>query len=201
MTSVATPSTWPGYKVTASCTDILTRTILTHPGRSSQQVRELGLPKILDVIYVGCPASGKAEGVLELRMALYDIAFSLTLPRCKCSFITWQDCLYLCLCPCPVPPLPLSSSSLFLLPPLFFPHTPFLSLSSHLSLPPLSPPSLSPLSFSFPSSATHGAASRTKLLEQPIPASFLKLEERVRELAVERRAEDKPPMLTEGLFR
>ena len=64
----------------------------TQPGRSSQQVRELGLPKILDVIYVGCPASGKAEGVLELRMALYDISFSLTLPRCKYSFITWQGC-------------------------------------------------------------------------------------------------------------
>ena len=72
-----------------SCNTLHSHTpILTPPGRSAQQVRELGLPKILDVIYVGCPASGKAEGVLELRMALYDIAFSLTLPRCKCLFIT-----------------------------------------------------------------------------------------------------------------
>ena len=71
-----------------SCNTLHSHTpILTPPGRSAQQVRELGLPKILDVIYVGCPASGKAEGVLELRMALYDIAFSLTLPRCKCSLL------------------------------------------------------------------------------------------------------------------
>ena len=152
-------------------------------------MRELGLPKILDVIYVGCPASGKAEGVLELRMALYDIAFSLTLPRCKCSFIT----LYVC--PYPVTCLPFLSPLLpLLLPPpppsvlfFFFQYTLF-SFSS-----------LSPSSFS--SSAAHGAASRTKLLEQPIPASFLKLEERVRELARDCQAEDKPPMLREGLFR
>ena len=158
----------------------------TQPGRSSQQVRELGLPKILDVIYVGCPASGKAEGVLELRMALYDISFSLTLPRCKYSFITWQGCF-----------IPLSLSWLSsVLPTYSFPF-------SLLSLLPFLLPSLlsSSLLLSSPSSATHGAASRTKLLEQPIPASFLKLEERVRQLAMERRAEDKPPMLTEGLFR
>ena len=49
-------------------------------GRGPQQLREMGLPKILDVIYVGCPSTGRLEGVLELRMALYDIAFSLTLP-------------------------------------------------------------------------------------------------------------------------
>ena len=49
-------------------------------GRGPQQLREMGLPKILDVIYVGCPSTGRLEGVQELRMALYDIAFSLTLP-------------------------------------------------------------------------------------------------------------------------
>ena len=49
-------------------------------GRGPQALREMGLPKILDVIYVGCPSVGRLEGVLELRMALYDIAFSLTLP-------------------------------------------------------------------------------------------------------------------------
>lgn len=48
-------------------------------GRGPQQVREMGLPKILDVIYVGCPSVGRLDGVLELRMALYDIAFALTL--------------------------------------------------------------------------------------------------------------------------
>ena len=48
-------------------------------GRGPQQVREMGLPKILDVIYVGCPSIGRLDGVLELRMALYDIAFALTL--------------------------------------------------------------------------------------------------------------------------
>ena len=150
-----------------SCNTLHSHTpILTPPGRSAQQVRELGLPKILDVIYVGCPASGKAEGVLELRMALYDIAFSLTLPRCKCSLLVRLTSV------------------------------PTLSLVFLAYLP---PPTLSPSSF--PSSAAHGAASRTKLLEQPIPASFLKLEERVRELARDCQAEDKPPMLREGLFR
>ncbi len=49
-------------------------------GRGPQQVREMGLPKIRDVIYVGCPSIGRLEGVQELRQALYDIAFSLTLP-------------------------------------------------------------------------------------------------------------------------
>lgn len=46
-------------------------------GHGPQQLREMGLPKILDVIYVGCPLNGRTEGVLELRGALYDIAFSL----------------------------------------------------------------------------------------------------------------------------
>ena len=95
-------------------------------------MRELGLPKILDVIYVGCPASGKAEGVLELRMALYDIAFSLTLPRCKCSFSTLYVCPYPVtrlpfLSPLPPPPPPPSPT---LCPAFFFPYTPFLSLPS-----------------------------------------------------------------------
>lgn len=52
-------------------------------GRGPQQLRELGLPKILDVMYVGCPPVGRTDGVMELRMALYDIAFSLTVPRGK----------------------------------------------------------------------------------------------------------------------
>jgi hypothetical protein len=32
---------------------------------------------------VGCPPVGRTDGVMELRMALYDIAFSLTVPRGK----------------------------------------------------------------------------------------------------------------------
>lgn len=47
-------------------------------GHGPQQLREMGLPKILDVIYVGCPLNGRTEGVAELRCALYDIAFSLS---------------------------------------------------------------------------------------------------------------------------
>ena len=50
-------------------------------GRGPQQQRELGLPKIRDVVYVACPPSGREEGVADLRKALYDIAFSLTLPK------------------------------------------------------------------------------------------------------------------------
>ena len=46
-------------------------------GHGPQQLREMGLPKILDVIYVGCPLSGRAEGVTDLRAAIYDISFSL----------------------------------------------------------------------------------------------------------------------------
>ena len=185
-----------------SCNTLHSHTpILTPPGRSAQQVRELGLPKILDVIYVGCPASGKAEGVLELRMALYDIAFSLTLPRCKCSLLVrltsvpTLSLVFLAYLTTPPPPPPLSPVFFVFSPPpppcplsCFFLPIYFFSFSS-----------LSPSSF--PSSAAHGAASRTKLLEQPIPASFLKLEERVRELARDCQAEDKPPMLREGLFR
>ena len=50
-------------------------------GRGPQQLKELGLPKIRDVMYVGCPTTGRDEGVADLRKALYDIAFSLTLPK------------------------------------------------------------------------------------------------------------------------
>jgi len=41
----------------------------------------------------------------------------------------------------------------------------------------------------------------TKLLEQPIPASFLKLEKRIRELAVQCRNEDRPTLLRETVFK
>jgi len=41
----------------------------------------------------------------------------------------------------------------------------------------------------------------TKLLEQPIPASFLKLEKRIRELAVQCRSEDRPTLLRETVFK
>ncbi len=46
-------------------------------GHGPQVLREMGLPKILDVIYVGCPLTGRAEGVADLRAAIYDIAFAL----------------------------------------------------------------------------------------------------------------------------
>ena len=65
--------------------------IITHKylvGRGPQQLREMGLPKILGVFYVSCPTSGHAEGITKLRMALYDIAFSLNAPgkgTCVCS--------------------------------------------------------------------------------------------------------------------
>ena len=57
-------------------------------GQGPQQLRELGLPKILDVIYVACPPTGKVEGVMELRMALYDIAFRLNVPKCELMLVT-----------------------------------------------------------------------------------------------------------------
>ena len=41
----------------------------------------------------------------------------------------------------------------------------------------------------------------TKLLEQPIPASFLKLEKRIRELAVGCRNDDRPTVLKETVFK
>ena len=40
-----------------------------------------------------------------------------------------------------------------------------------------------------------------KLLEQPIPANFLKLEEKVRVLSVQCKKEETPPVLKETLFR
>ena len=40
-----------------------------------------------------------------------------------------------------------------------------------------------------------------KLLEQPIPASFLKLEKRIRELAVTCRNDDRPTVLKETVFK
>lgn len=46
-------------------------------GHDPQQLQKMGLPKIVEVIYVGCPLNGRPEGVAELRKALYDIAFSL----------------------------------------------------------------------------------------------------------------------------
>jgi serine/threonine protein kinase len=77
-------------------------------------MKELGLPMIKEIMFVGCPINARSEGVAELRMALWDIAFNLTAPRRKGM----------------------------------------------------------------------GGANKTKLLEQPIPSSYLKLEERVRGLAV-----------------
>ena len=41
---------------------------------------------------------------------------------------------------------------------------------------------------------------KTKLLEQPIPASYLKLEERVRHLAVSYKERSLPPLLKEQDF-
>ena len=53
--------------------------------------------------------------------------------------------------------------------------------------------------------ASHSSAgvgsSKTKLLEQPIPASYLKLEERVRQLAVQSKDDSTPPVIKETLFR
>ena len=47
----------------------------------------------------------------------------------------------------------------------------------------------------------HTAGTKTKLLEQPIPASFLKLEERVRVLATDLKRQAEPPLLKENKFR
>ena len=41
----------------------------------------------------------------------------------------------------------------------------------------------------------------TKLLEQPIPANFLKLEKRIRELAVACRNDDRPTVMKETVFK
>lgn len=50
-------------------------------GRGPQQLRELGLPRIIDIVYVGCAAGGRGEGIAELRKSLYDIAFTLPVPK------------------------------------------------------------------------------------------------------------------------
>ncbi len=59
-------------------------------GQGNQILREMGLPKILDVIYVGCPLNGKPEGVSELRNALYDIAFSLAASNKGPLIVHWN---------------------------------------------------------------------------------------------------------------
>ncbi len=46
-----------------------------------------------------------------------------------------------------------------------------------------------------------GHSAKLKLLEQPIPANFLKLEEKVRVLSVQCKKEETPPVLKETLFR
>lgn len=43
--------------------------------------------------------------------------------------------------------------------------------------------------------------SKTKLLEQPIPACYLKLQEKVRELSVQCRNDNNPPVIKETMFR
>lgn len=58
--------------------DIITQKYLV--GRGPQQLREMGLPKIVGVYYVSCPTTGHAEGIMKLRIGLYDIAFSLNAP-------------------------------------------------------------------------------------------------------------------------
>ena len=50
-------------------------------GRSTRDQRESGLPKIMEIAFVGCPPTGKTEGVSELRQILYDVAFNLSLPK------------------------------------------------------------------------------------------------------------------------
>ena len=50
-------------------------------GGNSRDLRERGLPKIIEIAFVGCPPNGKNEGVSELRQTLYDVAFNLTLPK------------------------------------------------------------------------------------------------------------------------
>ena len=50
-------------------------------GRGPQQLRELGLPRIIDIIFVGCAPGGRGEGIMEMRKALYDHAFALPIPK------------------------------------------------------------------------------------------------------------------------
>ena len=46
-----------------------------------------------------------------------------------------------------------------------------------------------------------GHTAKMKLLEQPIPANFLQLEEKVRVLSVQCKKDSTPPVLKETLFR
>ena len=59
-------------------------------GRQARELRESGLPKIVEIAFVGCPPTGRAEGVSELRQALYDVAFNLTVPKG-----TYIQCMYI----------------------------------------------------------------------------------------------------------
>ena len=47
----------------------------------------------------------------------------------------------------------------------------------------------------------HVATKNHRLLEQPIPRSFLKLQYRVREVATKLKAERRPPVMRETVFR
>ena len=87
----------------AELNEIITRKYLV--GRGPQQLREMGLPKILGVFYVSCPTSGHGEGITKLRMALYDIAFSLSAPGkgtvhvcAHCMSISLHVCTNVCVC-------------------------------------------------------------------------------------------------------
>ena len=70
-------------------------------GRSTREQRESGLPKIIEIAFVGCPPTGRAEGVSELRQTLYDVAFNLTVPKgmlCMCMYVC--VCIPACVCMC-----------------------------------------------------------------------------------------------------
>ena len=62
-------------------------------GKSTRELRESGLPKIMEIAFVGCPPTGRAEGVSELRQTLYDVAFSLTVP--KGMYVILVVCVYI----------------------------------------------------------------------------------------------------------
>jgi len=67
-------------------------------GGNNRDLRERGLPKIIEIAFVGCPPNGKTEGIVELRQILYDVAFNLTLPKgmhiCGCE-TSMMGCLLL----------------------------------------------------------------------------------------------------------
>ena len=67
-------------------------------GKSTRELRESGLPKIMEIAFVGCPPTGRAEGVSELRQTLYDVAFSLTVP--KGMYVILVVCVYVYICRC-----------------------------------------------------------------------------------------------------